>query len=75
VEIKPASLLIPCEIVQSVMVKIYTRWTTAPKLVREVLMGHLLILEEMPKIFSSETPPNRGYNIVSSSPSGKNVFP
>jgi len=42
------------------MVKIYIQWTKAPKLVREVCMGHLLILEGVPNIFTSGTPPNRG---------------
>jgi len=56
------------------MVKIYTRWTKAPKLLREVLIGHLLVLKEVPEIFTLWTPPNWGYIIVSSAPSGKNVF-
>jgi len=42
------------------MVKIYTRWTKAPKLVRKVFMGHLLILERVFLIFTSGTPPNWG---------------
>jgi len=42
------------------MVKIYTQWTKATKLIREVLMGHLLVLEGVPKIFTLGTPPNRG---------------
>jgi len=37
-------------------------------------MGHLLILEWVPKIFTSEIPQIEGYNIVSSAPSGKSVF-
>jgi len=51
--------MITCLILESVMVKIYTR-IKAPKLVREVFMGHLLILEGVLKIFTLGTPPNRG---------------
>jgi len=46
-------------IAESVMVKIYTRRTKAPKLVIEVFMDHLLILEEVPKIFTSGKHSNR----------------
>jgi len=55
--------------------EIYTRRTKAPKLVKEVFRVDLSILEGVPKIFTSGTPPNWGYNIVPSTPSGENVFP
>jgi len=64
----------PAIIVESVMVKIYTRWTKASKIGREVFMSHLLILEEVPKIL----PPEHSYigeYIVSIAPRGKNAFP
>jgi len=37
-------------------------------------MGYLMILEVGPKILTSGTPQNWGYNIVSSTPSGNNAF-
>jgi len=49
--------------------------TKSTKMVREVFRVNLSILEGMSKIFTSGTHSNQRYNIVSSIPSGENVFP